>query len=82
MYHLVARVHEGKRIFKCWAEGLLLWRMIAARVPLRALIIMSTHLHVIVRSPRERELLGRGRAVPPVASRGMGNGMHSHRLYL
>ena len=59
MYHLVARVHEGKRIFKCWAEGLLLWRMIAARVPLRALIIMSTHLHVIVRSPRERELLGR-----------------------
>ena len=57
MEHVVAHPRPGTLIFRTWEEGLLLWRLLLERVPLRALAIMPDHLHGILEDTRHRQLL-------------------------
>ncbi len=59
MLHVVAHARPRTLVFRTWAEGLLAWRTIIGRVPLRALALMPDHVHALVPDEAARARLVR-----------------------
>jgi hypothetical protein len=61
MVHASVRAVRGSLLFHTWAEALVLWNVIAARVCVLSMVLMPDHLHLAL--PHEREIAALGRAL-------------------